>query len=249
MSSKKKLKPRGGPFEALHALKEKLEASAKAKPGMKGASPKAAPSKAAESPKMPPAAGRSEPEDEALSFHRLFAGVKPMDRSRAGRLPKEALGASASAAASARARSEAERIEVDEVQQRLRTLVDDGSRFEVLDDGERVEGRRIDVPPATVRRLRRGLLPIDARIDLHRMTVPEARGHLESFLRTMRTRGERCVLVIHGKGRHSPGGVAVLRGEVAAWLSQGPSSHHVSAFVTAGTADGGEGATYVLLRK
>jgi DNA-nicking Smr family endonuclease len=65
----------------------------------------------------------------------------------------------------------------------------------------------------------------------------------------MRARGERCVLVIHGKGEHSAGGVPVLRGEIAAWLSQGTSSEHVAAFTTASEADGGEGAVYVLLRR
>ena len=63
-----------------------------------------------------------------------------------------------------------------------------------------------------------------------------------------RARGERCVLVVHGKGEHSAGGVGVLRGEIAAWLSQGRASEHVAAFATAQDADGGEGAMYVLLK-
>jgi DNA-nicking Smr family endonuclease len=100
-----------------------------------------------------------------------------------------------------------------------------------------------------LRRMRRGLLPIDARMDLHGMGAGDARAQLEIFLRTTRARGERCVLVIHGKGEHSPQGRGVLRGEIAAWLSQGPSSEHVAAFATAGEADGGEGAVYVLLRR
>jgi DNA-nicking Smr family endonuclease len=102
---------------------------------------------------------------------------------------------------------------------------------------------------AVVRKLRRGLLPIDARLDLHGMNVGEARRELESFLRAMRARGERCVLVIHGKGEHSPGGLGVLRGEISAWLSQGPASVHVACFATARAGDGGEGALYVLLRR
>jgi DNA-nicking Smr family endonuclease len=39
-----------------------------------------------------------------------------------------------------------------------------------------------------------------------------------------------------------------LRGEIAAWLSQGRASHHVAAFATACPDDGGEGALYVLIR-
>jgi DNA-nicking Smr family endonuclease len=54
---------------------------------------------------------------------------------------------------------------------------------------------------------------------------------------------------VHGKGEHSPRGHAVLRGEIAAWLSQSAASEHVAAFATATDDDGGEGAVYVLLRR
>jgi DNA-nicking Smr family endonuclease len=141
------------------------------------------------------------------------------------------------------------REESDAVHEHLRDLVEGRSRFEVSDDGLRVEGRRVDVPVDTVRNLRRGRMPIDARLDLHGMTVPEARAQVELFLRTMRARSERCVLVIHGKGEHSPLGSGILRGEISAWLSQGSSSEHVAAFATAQRDDGGEGAVYILLRR
>jgi DNA-nicking Smr family endonuclease len=131
----------------------------------------------------------------------------------------------------------------------LRTLADGIDRFEVSDDVERAEGRRLDVPLETLRGLRRGRMPIDARIDLHGMTAQQARAQLEFFLKTMRARGERCVLVIHGKGAHSPMGMGILRGEISAWLSQGASSSSVSAFATARQEDGGLGAVYVLLRR
>lgn len=91
-------------------------------------------------------------------------------------------------------------------------------------------------------------MPIDARLDLHGRTVAEAKDELTKFLGVMRDRGQRCVLVIHGKGTHSPRGQGVLRGEVGAWLSQGPASRAVAAFATAAAQDGGPGATYVLLR-
>jgi DNA-nicking Smr family endonuclease len=68
-------------------------------------------------------------------------------------------------------------------------------------------------------------------------------------LKKVRSRGEHCVIVIHGKGVHSPQGAGVLRGEIGAWLSQGKASEHVAAFATATAKDGGEGAVYVLLRR
>ncbi len=139
--------------------------------------------------------------------------------------------------------------EADEVHAHLRALVEGKERFEVEDDGRRISGRRVDLPADTLRKLRRGLVTVDARMDLHGLGVAEARAKVESFLREKRAAGERCVLIIHGKGEHSPRAQAVLRGEIGAWLSQGAASEHVAAFATATNDDGGEGAVYVALRR
>jgi DNA-nicking Smr family endonuclease len=240
VSSKKRKTARSGPFDSLRDLKKKL--------AVKGAEPPEGGARQLAPPSLSSRA-RSEPEDDSLLFHRLFAGVQPLDRTRAARLPRQPVDRSAAAEAEARRAAEAARVEAGAVEEHLRELVEGGSRFEVADDGHHVEGRRIDVPMSAVRKLRRGLLPIDARLDLHGMSVAEARGELESFLRSTRARGERCVLVIHGKGEHSPGGMGVLRGEISAWLSQGPASVNVASFATARASDGGEGAIYVLLRR
>ena len=231
-----------GPFEALRALKEELKKKDEERktPAGKKRPPPAAP---------PPRPTSAEPEDEALLLHRLFAGVQPLDRTRGSRVPKQKVERSASVERHVKRGRDAAQAEADAVHEHLRSLVEGRARFEVSDDGRRVEGRRVDLPPDALRKLRRGLLPVDGRLDLHGMGVPEARAQLELFLRTMRARGERCVLVIHGKGGHSPQGVGVLRGEIAAWLSQGASSEHVAAFATAEDADGGEGAVYVLVRR
>jgi DNA-nicking Smr family endonuclease len=86
-------------------------------------------------------------------------------------------------------------------------------------------------------------------LDLHGLGAEDARTKMLEFLKTQRTRGERCVLVIHGKGEHSERGNGVLRGEISAWLSQGRAREHVAAFATAREEDGGEGAVYVALRR
>jgi DNA-nicking Smr family endonuclease len=235
----KKKKGAPGPFEALRALKEELAKKEEAK--KEAARPKPP-------PPAPPKRTPDEPEDEALLLHRLFAGVEPLDRTK-GRMPKQQVERSPAVERQAKRGADAAQRDADAVHEHLRSLVEGRTRFEVNDDGRRVEGRRVDLPMDALRRLRRGMLPIDGRLDLHGMSARDARGHLELFLRTMRARGERCVLVIHGKGEHSPGGLPVLRGEIAAWLSQGTSSEHVAAFATASEADGGEGAVYVLLRR
>jgi DNA-nicking Smr family endonuclease len=232
----KKSKARG-PFDALQALKDELKKKELEAPSRKPAPP------------PPPRATPAEPEDDAVLLNRLFAGVQPLDRSRGGRVPKQKVERTTSVDEQVKRVRDVAQAEADAVHEHLRSLVEGRARFEVADDGQRVEGRRVDLPPDALRRLRRGLEPVDGRLDLHGMGVPEARAQFELFLRTMRARGERCVLVIHGKGEHSPRGVAVLRGEISAWLSQGASSEHVAAFATSSLADGGEGAVYVLLRR
>jgi DNA-nicking Smr family endonuclease len=216
------------PFSKLKDLK--LEPPAKAKP-------KAAPAKA---PKVTA-------EDEALAFQRMMSGVKPLE-SGPTRIPASGApaGASATKRAVEHARANAAREE-EEVHARLDALVE--SRFEVQDDGRRAEGRRTEIPPDVVRKLRRGHFPIDGRLDLHGLGASDARTTLEAWLREMRAKRERCVLVIHGKGTHSPGGTGILRGELSAWLSEGRAAASVDAFATAQGEDGGEGATYVLLRR
>lgn len=226
------------PFAALGALKARVEKEA-------GAAPPAPARKAPPHPPPEPAAPSFRDEDR-YALERMMSGVTPLG-SIARRIPlsEQTLPSSRIDARRAHAAGQA-RAEAESVHAHLRALVE-GGRFEVEDDGQRVEGRRMDVPPEALRKLRHGLFPVDARIDLHGLRAAEAEEALDQFLREKRALGERCVLVVHGKGQHSPGGVGVLRGEIAAWLSQGRPSVHVLAFATALRGDGGEGAAYVLL--
>jgi DNA-nicking Smr family endonuclease len=235
----RKKKPIAGPFEKLRALKDELGRKNEER-HLPQPPPRPAAAKAPHESKAS--------DDEALLLHRLFAGVKPLDRSRE-RVPTQRVARSASVERLAERGPDAADTEADAVHEHLRLLVEGGARFEVTDDGQRVEGRRVDLPIEMLRRLRRGRLPVDARLDLHGLGVREARTQLEAFLQKARSRGERCAIVIHGKGAHSPQGAGVLRGEIGAWLSQGKASEHVAAFSTATAQDGGEGAVYVLLRR
>lgn len=130
---------------------------------------------------------------------------------------------------------------------RLVDLSTGGIQFDVLDDGVLVEGRRRDVDPRQLGRLRRGRVPSDGTLDLHGATAEEARRVLDAFLSKRRAEGDRAVLVVHGRGEHSPGGRGVLRGEIGAWLSQGAAKRHVLAFASKVDEDGGSGAVLVLL--
>jgi DNA-nicking Smr family endonuclease len=254
-----KFRPLEGQLKAL-SQKAKEEERAKEEAARKAAAEakaqKKAPPKPAPKPQLPPqrsnltkeerqeleALERSHQEDEFF-FRRLMGGVTPLEgdtRGRVGNAPKLP------------PREKKAIVPLrdpdDDVRDHLMNLVEGGARFEVSDDGRRLEGRRIDLADGTYRRLRRGELGVDARIDLHGKRSDEARDALEKFLEEKRSRRDRVVLVIHGRGDHSPAGIGVLRGEIAAWLSQGRPSRHVAAFATAQQEDGGEGALYVLLR-
>lgn len=243
--------PKFAGFNAIAAglgdLKTRIEAEQKAKEtAAKEAGKKPAPPPPARVPAKKLSAAESR-EDE-LTFHRMMSGVTPLE-DRGSRVTVAGTSRIAPKVTKEVDLRERAKEEAKSVLDHLHHLVDDGVRFEVTDDGRRCEGRRLDVPPNLVRELRRGVLPIDGRLDLHGLGADDARSKLLEFLKTQRARGERCVLVIHGKGEHSERGNGVLRGEISAWLSQGRAREHVAAFATAREDDGGEGAVYVALRR
>jgi DNA-nicking Smr family endonuclease len=120
--------------------------------------------------------------------------------------------------------------------------------FEIQRAGERCEGLAHGIDRKHLRALRRGELPVERRIDLHGLVAAEARRALAGEVREAHAAGERCLLVVHGRGLHSEGG-PVLRDGVVAWLTAPPLAALVMAFATAAPRDGGPGASYVLLRR
>ena len=100
----------------------------------------------------------------------------------------------------------------------------------------------------TAEKLRKGQIPIEARLDLHGMSQSQAHAALNEKLKRSYERGHRCILVITGKGR-SPGSEGVLKRRTAEWLASAPLSAIVLRFVSAQAKDGGDGALYVLLRR
>lgn len=93
--------------------------------------------------------------------------------------------------------------------------------------------------------LRQGKVNIDVRLDLHNMTIEQARQVVYQFVSDCVANDIRCALITHGKGegREKPG---LLKSCVAHWL---PQMEAVLAFHSAQKHHGGAGATYLLLRK
>lgn len=99
----------------------------------------------------------------------------------------------------------------------------------------------------TLRKIARGTMAIDARIDLHGMTEAEAHGALVRFIETSVASRRRVVLVITGKGSGGEGR-GILRRAVPHWLTGRELGRHVVSFGTAQPVHGGDGALYVRLR-
>lgn len=104
---------------------------------------------------------------------------------------------------------------------------------------------REGVAPRILKRLGDGAYAVRDEIDLHHLKHGPAARVLSLFLDDCRRRGLACVKIIHGKGLRSAGG-PVLRRMTEALLRQ---RGDVLAFRSARAADGGSGATLVLLRK
>lgn len=131
----------------------------------------------------------------------------------------------------------------------LSDLVSGGGEFDITDTTEFIEGAVTGVDRRLVRRLRRGDFAFRRHLDLHGMTVEQAREAVTAFLRAAIRDGERCVLLIHGRGLNSPERVPVLKRNLLVWLSRGAWARSVLAFASARPCDGGAGALYVLLRR
>lgn len=110
--------------------------------------------------------------------------------------------------------------------------------------GDELVFRRPQVQPTVLRRLRRGEYRVQREIDLHGLTVAEAKQALRQFLIRALEQQLRCVRVIHGKGLRSGHRGPVLKLAVSQVLRR---TGAVLAFVSARPVDGGTGAVYVLL--
>jgi DNA-nicking Smr family endonuclease len=113
-----------------------------------------------------------------------------------------------------------------------------------LAGGDELLYHRPGVQASVLKKLRRGHYRVQAEIDLHGLTVAEAKQALREFLATALDRQFRCVRIIHGKGLRSGHRGPVLKGVVSSVLRR---VKPVVAYVSARQVDGGTGAVYVLL--
>ena len=101
----------------------------------------------------------------------------------------------------------------------------------------------------SARKMRRGKIMIEGRLDLHGMIQTEAYRHLLDFLERAYFSGKKTIVIITGKGTTRSGEIGILRQAVPRWLNEQPIKGWIRGFVYASPSDGGVGALYILLRR
>jgi DNA-nicking Smr family endonuclease len=118
-----------------------------------------------------------------------------------------------------------------------------------------------ELEPRKIKKIAKGRLGIEARLDLHGLRQDEAHMRLRYFVRDCYGRGLKYVLVITGKGRETDDATlsfgdmmslpprGVLRRNVPRWLADPELHALVVGFTSAMPKHGGDGAFYIELRR
>jgi DNA-nicking Smr family endonuclease len=183
------------------------------------------PSKTEKTARPAPAA----PRDDFLS--KAFADVAPLaDRHRLAPRPKPKL------------RAQFRRPELG-----VSDLAVPTPRFILERDDNHVSGYRADLGPGVLAALRSSRWQPQDTLDLHGYRTREMEAELLPELMRGVSRGVSRVLIVHGKGLHSAGGIGVLGLAVVDYLTEGRAGALVRALMTAPQRLGGSGALLVEL--
>lgn len=124
----------------------------------------------------------------------------------------------------------------------------DDMAYQAPPQAKQAAGRHQPLERPVKRKIAKGRLELEARIDLHGMFQDEAHGLLHAFISRAHDRGLRHVLVITGKGA-SMGSDGALKRAVPMWFGKPEFRHLISSWETAAQNHGGEGALYVRLAR
>lgn len=107
-------------------------------------------------------------------------------------------------------------------------------------------GETSGIDRTSARRMQRGQVPIEDRLDLHGLSQEQAQKEVKAFIGSAVQKNFRHVLIITGKGRDGHG---ILREKVPEWLKDAPLRYHLNAISYAQPKDGGKGALYIRLKR
>jgi DNA-nicking Smr family endonuclease len=256
MSKKSKTElPPDNPFAALNAIRGTLKPGANDRAAYRPAIPPRPPKQPAPQkgkiafkpsapPEPEPSLGPSTGEDEdAALFLQLMGDATPI--SGKGREVAEARPAQACGAADLSGPADPD----EEARSQFLDFIEGRVEFSLECSDEYMHGHVVGLDSKIFRQLKAGVLSVEGHIDLHGLNAEQARWALLDFMREKYLAGARVVLIVHGRGRNSPGGVGVLKNELYDWLTREPLKRAVLAFCTALPRHGGPGAVYALLRK
>ena len=106
----------------------------------------------------------------------------------------------------------------------------------------------------TLKRIKKGRLKIESRLDLHGFTVEESKEKVVNFILRNYKSKKRLLLLITGKGKRLPvsegwRGTGKLKENVPLWLKSVQLSKYILWFDSANRENGGEGALMIYLKK
>jgi DNA-nicking Smr family endonuclease len=112
------------------------------------------------------------------------------------------------------------------------------------------KGAHKDVDARTLRRFRRGKMPIDGMLDLHGMGKLQASHYFMSYMQQAQKHGKRVILVITGHGLARPSAPkGILREALQDWVNWPENRSKIITFDQAPAHLGGQGAYLILLRR
>ncbi len=192
--------------------------------------------------------------EDRVAFSDAFSGLDPVSSKAERRRQHKARQAGAKqrpteqqerrrqAKAAAEAAERSARAQLDR-------LVTGALSFDVRVDRDGiVRGVREGAQRRTARMLADGQLPPERSLDLHGFERRDVSREVNRFVREAHGEGRRTLSLIHGRGKHSEGGLPVLADAVVHALTEGGAAVLVEAFATAPDRFGGRGATLVRLR-
>jgi DNA-nicking Smr family endonuclease len=130
----------------------------------------------------------------------------------------------------------------------LEEAVADKRKLNVTNMPEYMEGYAEGINPVTLDKLKNGVFSVQKILDLHGLSIDEAKISFEEFIADSIKTGLNCVKVVHGRGLKSKS-VPVLKENLKAWVIRAMNRKWVTAFSSAPMCDGGPGATFILLKK
>jgi DNA-nicking Smr family endonuclease len=135
----------------------------------------------------------------------------------------------------------------DNLRRLLEEIVQKSEELNVTNLPEYMEGFTEGTSPLTMEKLRKGDFSVEKSLDLHGYDLEEAALLFEDFIKRAVKTGLHCVKVIHGRGLKSREG-PVLKESLKNWIVRAMHRKWVTAFASCAMANGGPGATSILLR-